>query len=158
MNAILLFLIALCACPFRVVDARAELITSCGAEVVALSNRQAHIEAAAFWRDFRVAVLSNDIARVMRLTKFPFSTTGELDDDPVAKHGPGAFPALFTRLLRQRERPSPGVSLTMRELIRQTRVLGEQNFNGEDDHFHVGAFYFGKEGGRWRLLEAYLAD
>jgi hypothetical protein len=155
MSAILLFLIALCACPLRLAGER---VTSCESEVAALSNRQAHVEAAAFWRDFRVAVLSNDIARVMRFTKFPFSTTGELDDDPVAKHGRGAFPALFTRLLRQRERPSPGVSLTMRELIRQTRVLGARNFNGEEEHFHVGAFYFGKEGGRWRLLEAYLAD
>lgn len=156
MNAILVFLIALCAYPLHVTAARGERVTSCEAEVVSLSKAQA--EAAAFWRDFRGAVLSNDIARVIRLTKFPFSTTGELDDDPVAKHGRGAFPAVFTRLLRQRERPSPGVSLTMRELIRQTRVLGARNFNGEEEHFHVGAFYFGKEGGRWRLLEAYLAD
>ncbi len=110
-------------------------------------------EAAAFWRDFREATLANDTRRVMQLTKFPFTTTGELDDDPVARHGRAAFPALFGRLLRQRERPSPGVTLTMRELIRRRRVLGH---TGED--FHVGAFYFGKEDGRWRLLEAYLAE
>jgi hypothetical protein len=32
------------------------------------------------------------------------------------------------------------------------------NFNGEERHFHVGALYFGVDEGRWRLLEAALAD
>lgn len=158
MKAVLFLLIALSACPGHCADVRIARVAPLGLEVAAPSNRQAQAGAAAFWRDFRDAALANDIARVMRLTTFPFPTTGELDDDPVVKHDRRAFPALFTRLLGQRERPSPGASLTMRELIRQTPVLREANFNGEDEHFHVGAFYFGKEGGRWRLLEAYLAD
>ena len=151
MHAVLFLLLVLSACPLHDAPARA-------AQAASRPDRAEHTEAAAFWRDFRGAALSDDIARVMQLTSFPFSTAGELDDDPVAKHGRAAFPALFIRLLRQRERPGPGISITMRELIRQTPVLGARHFNGVEEHFHVGAFYFGREGGRWRLLEAYLAE
>ncbi|HEX8361464.1 MAG TPA: hypothetical protein VF613_15220 [Longimicrobium sp.] len=151
MTAILFFLFALAACVPQ--DSSADLVRA-----AAGPDATSHVEAAALWRDFRGATLSNDIERVMRLTKFPFATTGELDDGPITRHDRAAFPALFTRLLRQHERPRPGVSITMRELIRQTPVLREQNFNGEDEHFHVGAFYFGREGERWYLLEAYLAE
>lgn len=151
MKAVLFLVFVLSACPLP--DSPADV-----AHVASLTDRGRHADAAAFWRDFRGATLSDDVARVMHLTKFPFSTTGELDDDPVAKHGRAAFPALFNRLLLQHERPRPGVSIAMRELIRQTVALGEPHFNGDEEHFHVGAFYFGKEGGRWQLLEAYLAD
>jgi hypothetical protein len=147
----LLLLLVLSACLVHDTPADA-------ARTASNASQARRAEAAAFWRDFRRATLSDDVARVMHLTKFPFTTTGELDDDPMAKHGRAAFPALFSRLLRQHERPSPGVSIPMRDLIRRTPVLGARHFNGEEEHFHVGALYFGREGGRWRLLQAYLAD
>ena len=117
-----------------------------------------HTDPQLFWRDFRDATLTDDTARLVALTRFPFRVSGELDGDPATGHGRDAFPALYSRLLREHRWLTLSDSLTMRELIRRTPRLDAGNFNGEERHFHVGALYFGVDEGRWRLLEAALAD
>lgn len=113
--------------------------------------------AAAFWRGFRAAALTGDVERIMQMTHFPFTVAGELEDDPETRVARGGFPTVFEDVLRQYEYPDLRDSLTMRELIRNTPRLESKHFNGENQHFHVGALYFGREDGRWQLLEAYRA-
>lgn len=113
-------------------------------------------EARAFWRKFRSAAIARDVKTLSRLTKFPFVTRGELDDDPKVEHTREEFAAVFAELLDQIERSRPGVSISMRELVASTPELRPEHF-GEQEHFSVGAFFFGREAGQWKLAEAYKA-
>jgi len=118
----------------------------------------ARAEAEPFWREFREAALSSETDRVMSLTRFPVSARGELESDPIIEYDRQEFPRVFTRLLNQYEHMSVRDSISMFELIRKTPNLNATHFNGEAEHFRVGAFYFGNADGSWRLHEVYEAD
>lgn len=142
----------------RVSTAGAPAETVKRSTLVTAPHEPAHAEAEPFWREFREAALSSETDRVMSLTRFPVSARGELESDPIIEYHRQEFPPVFTRLLNQYEHTSLRDSISMLELIRKTPILNATHFNGEVEHFRVGAFYFGNADGSWRLHEVYEAE
>lgn len=117
------------------------------------SKPAVHAEFAGFWADFRAAVLANDAAAVAALTRFPFTTRGPLDRDPVQRHDAAAFGRLLQRLLNQ----DPGLTRepqTMTDLIRRTANVSAGNVQG--NQARVGQFVFEKVDGTWMFTQAYI--
>lgn len=108
---------------------------------------------AAFWPRFRDAVLADDTAALVALTRFPFRTRGQSDADPVVAHDPAAFPALLGRLLAQDPGLGGGAGDTMRRLIERTTTV--DTANEPPDEVAVGDLVFTREEHRWRLASAY---
>ncbi|EDN65731.1 secreted protein [Beggiatoa sp. PS] len=44
------------------------------------------VDAQAFWKTFRTAVLADNRDKVVSITQFPFKTRGDLDDDPIRSY------------------------------------------------------------------------
>ncbi|HZF67584.1 MAG TPA: hypothetical protein VEZ47_06075 [Gemmatirosa sp.] len=123
-----------------------------------------------FWTAFRSAALAGDTVRVAALTRFPFRTRGDMDDDSVRRHARRAFPALF---VERALTVDPGLSIepeTMRDLIARTIVPGDGVVHADGRRARVGAFVFervavsvgaprrARRARAWRFVQAYLPD
>ena len=115
-------------------------------------------DAKAFWAEFRIAALSGETARLLPLVRFPFTTRGQMDEDPVVKHSREEFPGLFAQLLAQ----DTGLELgdqTERQLLEETTSLPPQEAElSKTGSFRVGTFVFEREGGAWKLVHAYTEE
>lgn len=106
-----------------------------------------------FWTHFRDAVSARDTAAVLALTDLPFSTRGEMDDDPWIPRDSAAVVAIMDSLLNTD--PGLGKESTMRSMVlaTDTTSLARAVAGGER---RVGSFVFAARDGRWRFVKAYL--
>lgn len=108
-----------------------------------------------YWRELRPALLAANAESVARLTKFPFTVRGELDDDPVRAIERPAFPDILRQLLAQ----DVGLSPEPEPLSRYLKRVGAVPPNavaGTSARVASMQFALGADG--WRFVGAYLGD
>lgn len=106
-----------------------------------------------YWRELRPALLAANDESVARLTKFPFTVRGELDDDPVRSIERPAFPAILRQLLAQDVGLSPEPEPLSRYLKRVDTVPASA-VTGTAVRVASMQFELGSDG--WRFVGAYL--
>jgi hypothetical protein len=108
-----------------------------------------------FWAAFRQAVVAGDKGGIMSVTRFPFETRGESDDDPVKTYNRAQFPALLDTLLAQ-DAGERMETETMRHFIERTTTAAlPPRTAAAADNAGVGTFAFMKIDGRWVFWRAY---
>ena len=109
---------------------------------------------AAFWHDFREAIRRKDSAVIIQLTRFPFRTRGEPDNDPVVAYAEADFPRVLEVYLQQREYTSIVEEQSQFELISNTHyTLAAPDTT---NWVRVGDLQFEKTNGKWQLVFAFL--
>ena len=106
-----------------------------------------------FWPEFRAAAVVEDMARLEKLTAFPFELRGTLDTKPAQTYDRADFRRLAPRLLNQ-DSGLTEKGESMKELLERTAeapfvVAGTLRF---------GNFEFRKTRDGWRFIRAYLED
>jgi hypothetical protein len=113
---------------------------------------------AAYWPEFREAVASGDRDKIAALTRFPFETRGDSDDDAVRKLGREEFLRALDSMLNE----DPGLLVdgkeTQRQYIARSAKLNARDYTSGDESAHVGVFLFEKHGNRWWFTRAYVSD
>ena len=140
--------------PLAIVILSGVLLVSC-----AVARDNPH-DLDAFWIDFRAAVLASDIDRVRALTRWPFETRGESDDDTVVAHDEASFAALYPRIVTipvYTPTSTGFTEQTMREFIEAHPTL-PANARLSDTFTRLGEFEFAREGQRWHFVRAYLSE
>lgn len=112
-----------------------------------------------FWRLFRDAVLSNDLAMVQSMTKFSFETRGPEESSRVKKHSARDFVLLYPRLLQTDPKTGP-LRDNMRELIWRKPDLTVNEIGTADSlgEIHIGVFVFKRSKNRWAFVRATVED
>jgi hypothetical protein len=108
-----------------------------------------------YWRELRPALLAANAEAVARLTKFPFTVRGELDDDPVRAIERPAFPAILQQLLAQDVGLSPEPEPLSRYLKR-VETVPPSAVTGTAARIASMQFALGSDG--WRFVGAYLGE
>jgi hypothetical protein len=114
-----------------------------------------HTDFDSYWRELRPALLAANAESVARLTKFPFTVRGELDDDPVRTIDRPAFPGILRQLLAQDVGLSPEPEPLSRYLKRLDTVPPSA-VAGTSARVASMQFTLGSDG--WRFVGAYLAE
>lgn len=129
------------------------VVTQSAASTTPSAATPADTSLATFWTHFRDAIAAHDTASVLALTDRPFSTRGEMDDDPWIPRDSAAVVAILDSLLATD--PGLGKESTMRAMVlaTDTASLARQVAGGE---LRVGSFVFAVRDGRWRFVKAYL--
>ena len=128
-----------------------------GCENTAIANKTTcPASAEQYWKEFRTAVLQNNIEAVAGLTKFPFvMSSGTLDTDRKNKSLQRAeFVKAYLRLLNS----DPGLSLepsTMFNVVAQNERLSASACADDGLRFRVGDWVFESTQKRWRFVQAY---
>lgn len=111
-----------------------------------------------YWPVFHTAIQNNDREKVASLTRFPFETRGDSDDDPVKKLGRDQFMQALDSLLNE----DPGLLMTgketQREHIARSAKLTARQYSSGDESARVGVFQFEKQDGRWWFTRAYITE
>jgi len=112
-----------------------------------------------FWRIFRDAVLSNDLAAVQSMTKFSFETRGAEESSALKKHSARDFILLYPRLLQADPKTGP-LRDSMRELIwrKQELTVNESGTADSLGEIHIGVFVFKRVKNRWAFVRATVED
>lgn len=123
---------------------------SCNAE----SNKNPEQTFPAFWKEFRTASLNNNIARVVELTKFPFSVKGELDMDGSTVLDKVKFQKKFKSFMEQdiRENLTPE---SMRAYIKKNELISPRIDDGQTS---VALFSFEFINGKWYFVRVYVEE
>lgn len=108
-----------------------------------------------YWRELRPALLAANAESVARLTEFPFTVRGELDDDPVRSIERPAFPGILRQLLAQDVGLSPEPEPLSRYLKR-TETVPPSAVTGTAARVASMQFALGSDG--WRFVGAYLGE
>lgn len=106
-----------------------------------------------FWQEFRAAALSEDAARLEKLTAFPFEIRGTLDTTPARTFDRPGFRRLAPKLLSQ--------DSGMTEKGESMKELLKRSVNAPPDEAgtsRLGNFEFRKTLQGWRFARAYLED
>lgn len=128
-----------------------------GCENTAIANKAACPHGAQqYWKEFRNAVLQNNIDAVAGLTKFPFvMSSGTLDTDRKNKSlQRPEFVKAYPRLVKN----DPGLSLepsTMFDVVAQNERLSASACADDGPRFRVGDWVFESTQKRWRFVQAY---
>jgi hypothetical protein len=113
-----------------------------------------------FWRDFRNAILTENNAQLVSMTRFPLTVRGVSDNDTVKHVGKKAFPGVFRRILAQPVTVVSGdnfVTTTMLEILLKKGQLQPRDYlTGEQ--IRVEQLLFHRINGRWLLTTAYLEE
>jgi len=115
---------------------------------------------AAFWREFRAAVLAADAQRAASLTRFPLEVRGPDDGDPVEPCTRAEFEAVFARLIAQVGYVPAGdhvLERSLREIV-ETLPAPPPKARLTADFARVEQFEFRLSNGRWQLTRAYLEE
>lgn len=108
---------------------------------------------AAYWDRFREAAV-NDPRSLVKLTRFPFITNGETDEDPERAHDQESFLAIVDVLLADDVGgPAPE---THREYFIRNQMPPPNAVTG--DQARVGNFIFFRVDGRWLLSRGFLVE
>jgi hypothetical protein len=113
-----------------------------------------------FWRDFRKAVLMQNNAQLLSMTRFPLTVRGVSDNDPVKHVGKKAFPGVFRRILVQPVTVLSGekfVTETMLEILQKKERLQPKDYLTREQ-IRVEQLLFQRINGRWLLTTAYLEE
>lgn len=112
----------------------------------------------AYWPAFRSAVEHNDPEKIAALTRFPFETRGDSDDDAVRKLTREQFLQALDSMLNE----DPGLLMngkeTQRQHIARSADLTERQYARGDESARVGVFQFDKQSSRWWFTRAYVSD
>jgi hypothetical protein len=108
-----------------------------------------------YWRELRPALLAANAESVARLTRFPFTVRGELDDDPMQSIERPAFPSILGQLLAQDVGLSPEPEPLSRYLKRVDTVPPSA-VTGTAARVASMQFELGSDG--WRFVGAYLGE
>lgn len=108
-----------------------------------------------YWRELRTALLAADAESVARLTKFPFTVKGELDDDPVQAIERPAFPAMLRQLLAQDVGLSPDPE-PLSHYLKRVDTVPPDAVAGTTARVASMQFALGPDG--WRFVGAYLGE
>jgi hypothetical protein len=107
-----------------------------------------------FWRELRPALLAANAESVARLTKFPFTVRGELDDDPVRAIERPAFPGL-RQLLAQDVGLSPEPE-SLSRYLKRVDTVPPRAIAGTVARVASMQFVLGSDG--WRFVGAYPGE
>jgi hypothetical protein len=107
---------------------------------------------AAFWPEFRAALLASNVPALERMTRFPLEVKGELDDEPIRKVDRAKFPKLLQKLLAQKSQNDE--RRTVREDLQQTAT--PEMPAPDRDNARVNEFDFERVAGQWRFVLTYL--
>lgn len=111
---------------------------------------------AAYWSQFRTAIMADDWAAVQKLTAATVTVHGQLDVDPAEKVSREKLKSAFNGVLQQ-DTGMAAETLTNKQLIDQTPTLLEgKNFSLRDKTARVGDMVFRYMKGQWMLAEIYL--
>lgn len=108
-----------------------------------------------YWRELRSALLAANAESVARLTKFPFTVRGELDDDPVRAIERPAFPAMLRQLLAQDVGLSPEPE-PLSHYLKRVETVPPSAVAGATARVAGMQFALGPDG--WRFVGAYLGE
>ncbi len=108
-----------------------------------------------YWRELRPALLTANAESVARLTKFPFTVRGELDDDPVRAIERPAFPAMLRQLLAQDVGLSPEPE-SLTQYLKRVDTVPPSAVSGTTARVAGMQFALGPDG--WRFVGAYLGE
>jgi hypothetical protein len=108
-----------------------------------------------YWRELRPALLAANAESVARLTKFPFTVRGELDDDPVRAIERPAFPAILRQLLAQDVGLSPEPE-PLSHYLKRVDTVPPSAVAGATARVAGMQFALGPDG--WRFVGAYLGE
>lgn len=121
---------------------------------------QDRFTAGEFWASFRQAVLTNDVKKLVSMTKLPLAVYGVSDNTPVTYYDRSEFPTIFRKILMQPEYLPVGnriVSKTVLGLIYDKKVLTHKDLQNRDA-FRFYQLEFEVINGRWLLTRAYLEE
>ena len=119
-----------------------------------------------YWKQFRSAVLKNDLAAITGMTHFPLEVRGELDDSPKKmvprqdfnKH----FPQLLnteTELVHNSQQPATtSAHSSMKELINVTTKLHSSFCSTDGEQFGVGEWIFVLRPKGWGFVQAFTNE
>jgi hypothetical protein len=130
---------------------QAERVQQAGASAPQASASQ---DFPAFWKEFRGAMLANDVDRLATMTRFPLDVRGDDDADPVVRSERDQFHAMLSRIAAQdagmRAEPE-----TVRQFIERTHTVGPTNVAPDGRAARVGDFVFEQSGDTWLLVRVY---
>lgn len=115
-----------------------------------------------FWEKFRGAVKEGDMNTIVRMTKFPFETRGEMDHDPVIKYNEQQMKKVLPLLLKQEViLPDPKGSAELivsneAEIVKNTTDVNREE--AETGNVRVGDLVFERGGNGWKFTFAYLNE
>lgn len=114
-----------------------------------------------FWTQFRQAVIRNDQAAILRMTRFPFRTRGEMDSMPVLMHNRAALQKMWPALLKQLSGRS--VSETQKTMILRLAKIPVQDgrspgVSTDGKTARVGNFEFERTAQGWKFVFAYTSE
>lgn len=149
--------------PNRRKDAAAAPAATQGADARPLSppaNESARQEAqafAAFWPDFRQALLAQDVDRVTAATRFPLEIRGERDSDPARRRDRGQLGDVLRQALDQDSgmRAEPE---SVRQFLQRTPEPAAGSVEADGSAARVGDFVFERVEGHWQLVRVYLRE
>lgn len=107
---------------------------------------------AAFWNEFRSAVLAGNDQNVLQMTHFPFTTKGVLDDDSVETIQQAEFLKIWSDLLNEDTGSRPE-HFSMRRFIVANPISDVPNV--ESGVARMGNFEFRFVDGKWFLASAF---
>lgn len=112
----------------------------------------------AYWPAFRAAIESSDKQRIASLTRFPFETRGDSDDDTVKKLTREQFLQALDAMLKE----DPGLLMngkeTQREHIARSATLTSRQYASGDETARIGNFHFEKHANEWWFTRAYVSE
>jgi len=123
---------------------------SCCAE----TNERSTQSFTAFWKEFRNASLNNDIDRIVKMTKFPFSVKADLDMGGMTTLDKMKFRKQFNSFMEQDVRENLK-SETMRHYIKKIKVISPKINDGQTS---VALFSFELINGKWYFVRVYVED
>lgn len=115
---------------------------------------------AAFWPDFRAALLAGDTDRLSRLAQFPLEVHGTLDSDLVRHISRSQFSTVITSILAEDSGLSVTQPETNRALIDRLPQADpkQRGVSISADTARVGPLDFARQAKEWRLVRLYHED
>jgi len=111
-------------------------------------------DVAAFWSEFRRAMLADDIDRLSRMTRFPLEVRGETDADPVVRVDRAQLKGTVSRIIAQ-DSGMGAQQETVRQFIERTPSIKPTSVEPDGGAARVGDFVFERVDGRWLLVRVY---
>lgn len=109
-----------------------------------------------FWSAFQSAAMQGTVSAVQQSVRFPLSTRGQMDGDPILQHAAESFPPLWEQLLEQ----DAGLRMepeTLREFIARHASPPADAFDSLGREARVADLVFTCNAGRWQLTTAYTS-
>lgn len=143
----------------------AATLAACSDSVPAAKNACPE-SAQQYWKQFRNAVLKNDLAAIAGMTHFPLEVRGELDDSPRKMVPRQDFSKHFPQLLNtetelvdySQQPPATSKHLSMKELVNATIKLHPSFCSTDGEQFGVGEWVFVLRPKGWGFVQAFTNE